>query len=163
MVLKKLTDELSRQMGLLQELQGVLERESRELADMKLDAMSEINDLKEELSQRIKTHADMLRQTIGEVAEREGLPAAATLGAVTAALKNKGNHEIPRLHRDLNLVAERVRQLLAMNGEIAERFAVSVKSSLDLVTRIINQSNIYGSSGGYQQRPTGSVMINREA
>ncbi|GCF83804.1 hypothetical protein GSbR_04040 [Geobacter sp. SVR] len=161
MVMKKLAEELSVHLGLLRELHELLERESRELADMKLDAMAEINDLKEELSQRIKEHAVSLRQAISSAAAREGLSATATLGAVAAAVKS--NQDIPRLHRDLNQVAERIRQRLAMNGEIAERFAASVKNSLDLLSRVINQSNIYGASGGYQQRPTGSVMINREA
>ncbi len=80
-----------------------------------------------------------------------------------AAYKQKGKKDVSRLHEELNRVAGRIRQLISINREIAERFAASVTSSLELLTRVINQSNIYGASGGYQQRPAGAVMINREA
>lgn len=163
MEIKKLTDELSAQLGLLKELQQLLQRETRELAEVKLAAMAEINVLKEELSKRIEAQGARLRQAISAVLACEGLPADGTLGQLAAKLEQQGRQEVSSLHGELNLLAERIRQALSVNREIAERFAASVKSSLELLARVINQSNIYGASGGYQQRPTGSVMINREA
>jgi hypothetical protein len=82
---------------------------------------------------------------------------------LAARLKAKGNREIPRLHAELNGAAVKIRQVAAVNRDIAERFAVSVTTSLTLLTRLINQSNTYGASGGYQQAAVGSVMINKEA
>ncbi len=49
-----------------------------------------------------------------------------------------------------------------MNLEVAQRFSSTVTLSLDLMTRLVNQSNMYG-TGGYQQRQTGAVIINMEA
>jgi len=162
MELKKLGEQLSGQLGLLQELLALLEQETRELGNIQLDAMAGINSRKEELSELIEAQADQLRLAIAAAVSAEGLPIGGSLGALAARLKQKGNSEIPVLHEELDRTAERVRQTLAVNREIAERFSASVSSSLGLLTRLINQSSIYGASGGYQQRPTGAVMINRE-
>lgn len=163
MEMKKLTDDLLMQLGLLKELLELLKREAHELAEVRLDAMTEINARKEELTKLIEAHGSQMRQTIIDAVAGAGLPAESTLGELAAHLKAQGKHEISRLHGDLNLVATLIRQALDVNREIAERFAASVKNSLDLLARVINQSSIYGATGGYQQRPTGSVMINREA
>jgi len=125
--------------------------------------MAEINTQKEEISSRIADHAEILRNTVKEAIFREGLSPNATLGELAYAIQKKGNREIARLYAELNAIADRVREVLAFNREIAERFAASVTSSLELITRLIKQSNTYGASGGYQQQPTSSVMINREA
>jgi len=163
MEINKLTDELSAQLGLLKELQLLLQRETGELAEVRLAAMAEINVLKEELSKRIEAQGVRLRQALSAALASEGLPADGTLGQLAAKLEQQGRQEVSRLHAETNLLAEQIRQALSVNREIAERFAESVKGSLDLLARVINQSNIYGASGGYQQRPAGSVMINREA
>ena len=64
---------------------------------------------------------------------------------------------------DVDRLAEQVRRSTTLNREIAERFTSMVADSLGLMTRLINQSNVYGASGGYLQRPATAVMINREA
>ena len=46
---------LSIQLKLLEELNSLLERETREFGDMNLDAMAEVNRLKEELTKRIES------------------------------------------------------------------------------------------------------------
>lgn len=162
MDLKKLGVQLSGQLGLLQELLVLLEQETRELGDIRLDVMAGINSRKEELSELIEAQAEQLRGAIAEAVLAEGLPVGESLGALAARLKQKGNRDIPLLHEELNRVVERIRQALVVNREIAERFSTSVSSSLGLLTRLINQSSIYGASGGYQQRTAGAVMINRE-
>lgn len=163
MAMHTLTAALEAQLHLLEEFLSLLNRETRELSDIHLDAMAEINSRKEDIAARIETHSALLRKEINEAAVREGLTAKATLGELAGICKQKGNRDISRLHQELNRVAERVRQAISINREIAERFAASVAGSLELLTRVINQSSIYGASGGYQQRPAGSVMINREA
>jgi flagellar biosynthesis/type III secretory pathway chaperone len=163
MAMHTLTAALESQLRLLEEFLSLLNRETRELSDIHLDAMAEINGLKEDIAARIETHSALLRKEIKEAAAREGLASKATLGELAGICKQKGNRDVSRLHQELNRVAERIRQAISINREIAERFSASVAGSLELLTRVINQSSIYGASGGYQQRPAGSVMINREA
>lgn len=163
MKIKKLSEALSVQQKDLEELLNLLERESRDLADVNIEAMVEINTKKEEVGARIQIHTATLRQLIGETAVDLGLSAASTLGELAARLKQQGNKEIPLQHEKLNKVAEQVQQVAAMNQEIAERFAATLNQSLNFLTRVLSQSTVYGASGGYQQRPTGAVMINMEA
>ena len=163
MAIKKLASVLAEQYSLLETLLALLIRETDELAEIHLDAISEINLQKEKLTADIDSYATPLRQAIREAVSFEGLPADATLGELAAKLKIKGNQEIPRLHAELNKTAARIQQVAAVNRDIAERFAASATNSLMLLTRLINQSNTYGASGGYQQPVAGSVMINREA
>lgn len=163
MTTTKLSDTLTVQLRLLEELLALLERETRELADIRLDAMAEINGLKEDVTKRIEEHTVPLRHVIGEVAASMGLPKDCPLGELAAHLGKQKNSEIPRLHRELNRVADRVQQVAMMNREIAERFVSTVNNSLGFLTRILNQSTVYGASGAYQQRQAGAVMINREA
>lgn len=163
MALPILITALQAQLQLLEEFYSLLSRETGELTAIHLEAMAEINSQKESVAARIETHSAVLRKEIAEAASREGLSATATLGDLAALYKQRGAKDVARLHGELNRVAEQIRQTIGINREIAERFAASVTGSLELLTRIINQTSTYGASGGYQQRPTGAVMINREA
>lgn len=164
MKVKKLTDILSIQLKLLEELLVLLERETPELAGVSLGVMDEINVLKEGLAARIEEHTAPLRRAIAEVAASLGLPQNTALGEVAALLGKQGNAELQRLHQELSKVAGQVRQVASMNRGIAERFVATVGTSLDFLARMLNQSKVYGASGGYQHRPSGAaVMINREA
>ena len=163
MELKALANALSIQSGYFRELATSLERETRELSDINLEAMAEVNKQKEEIAVKIESHTEPLRLAIKNVALREGLNSEISLRELASAFKKKGNLEIPRLYGELKELADKNRELLTINREIAEKFAESVGTTIELLTRIVNQSNFYGSSGGYQQRPTGSVLINREA
>lgn len=163
MTIDRLTATLETQFHLLEEFFDLLSRETRELSDIHLEAMAEINIRKEALAARIEEHSALLRKELEEAASCEGLSPKATLGELADRCSQKGKKEVSRLHGELNRVADRIRQTIGINREIAERFSASIASSLELLTRVINQSSIYGASGGYLQRPTGSVMINREA
>ena len=163
MAIYTLITTLETQLQLLEEFFTLLSRESRELSDVHLDAMTEINSQKESIAARIETHSALLRKDVEEAASREGLSPKATLGELAGTYSQRGNRAVSILHEELNRVADRIRQMLGINREIAERFAASVTTSLELLTRVINQSNTYGASGGYQQRPSGAVLINREA
>ena len=154
---------LETQLNLLQEFLDLLSRETGELSDIHLDAMADINSRKERIADRIQTHSAVLRKEMQVAAFREGLSPKTTLGELAGMRKKKGKMDLFRLYEELNRVADRIRQTIDINREIAERFAASVTTSLDLLTRVINQSNTYGASGGYKQRPSRAVMINREA
>ena len=161
--MKKLTDALGQQLDLLKELHGMLKRETGELSSIHMEAMAEINTAKEDISTRIYAHSAVVRVAIQEAAYREGLSQNASLGELAAGCHIKGNSEVAGLHSQLNSLAGQIKEQLDLNREIAEKFALSVGSSLDFISRIVNQTNTYGASGGYQQRPAGAVLINREA
>ena len=163
MEIKRLAEALAIQSKYFKQLAICLERETGELSNVNLDAMAERNKEKEEIAARIESHTEPLKKALMDVLQREGLDHDLTLGDLAAILKKKGNLEIPRLYSELKQLADRNRQLLVINKEIAEKFAESVGSTIEILTKVVNQSNFYGSSGGYQQRPTGSVLINREA
>lgn len=161
--MKNLIAALGQQLTELKELHGVLKRETNELSDVHIGAMAEINAQKEEISSRMYAHAAVLRAAIQEVAHREGLSSNTTLGEIASRCSQKGNPQVAGLHTELNGLADQVKELLALNRAIAEKFALSVGSSLDFISRIVNQTSTYGASGGYQQRSAGAVLINREA
>lgn len=159
----KLMTAVTTQTALLDELLALLERETVELSDVNIAAMTQINQAKEELLKKIAEHAPVMQQAISDMAAREGLSSDASLGVIAEHLANKGVTALRTKQSLLKTTADRITQVAAMNHEIAERFSETISTSLALITRLINQSNIYGASGGYQRRPTGAVMINREA
>lgn len=161
-MIKELINHLAAQLKLLEELLTVLERETHEMAGINLAAMAEINALKEDLSIRIEAHTVPLRPLIEEVAVSTGLRPGATLGELAVLMGNQENKEIPRLHQKLNHVAGRIQQVAAMNRDIAENFVKTVTLSLNFLSRIINQSQLYGASGGFQRNQTGAAIINRK-
>lgn len=163
MELTKVIDEVAAQTGVLNELLQVLERETAEMGDVNISAMNISNKTKEELIAKIVAHSPCLQRAISALAVREGLPESTTLAALAEFFAKRGNRELLVKQQQIHVTAERVKQVAALNFEIAERFVLSVTTSLDLITRLINQSNFYGASGGYQQRSAGAVMINREA
>ncbi|MDD2272969.1 MAG: flagellar protein FlgN [Desulfuromonadaceae bacterium] len=163
MELKKMLEEIAVQTQLLNELLQVLERETAEMGDVNINAMNLSNRSKEELTARIAEHTPSLQKAISAQAVREGLPGSASLGMVATHIAKRGNRELIAKQQQIHRTAERVKQVAALNREIAERFASSITTSLNLITRLVNQSNVYGASGSYQQRSAGAVMINREA
>lgn len=163
MELKKLIEEITVHTGLLHELLQVFERETVEMGDVNIAAMNVSNQAKEEWISKISGHTEQLKRAIAALAVREGLPSTAALGAVAEHVAKKGNRSLLAKQQEIRDTADRIQQVATLNREIAERFSASATSTLGLITRLINQSNVYGASGGYQQRPAGAVMINREA
>lgn len=163
MELKKLLETLAIEAALLDDLLALLERETAELGNIDIAAMAASNQDKEELINKITEHAPSLQQAVSACAVREGLAATTALGELAEHLAKKGSGELLSRQQQASKTADKIKQMAAMNQEIAERFSAMVTTSLGLITRLINQSNVYGASGGYQQRPAGAVMINREA
>jgi len=163
MAIDTLITALETQLHMLEEFLALLNRETTELSDIHLNAMAEINGLKENIAARIESHSAVVRKEIAEAGSQEGLSSKAMLSELADSYMRKGKKDIRRLYEELNRVADRIGQTISINREIAERFAASVTNSLGLLARVINQSNTYGASGGYLQRPNGAVLINREA
>lgn len=163
MELKKLIEEITVQTELLNDLLCVLERETVEMGDINIAAMNLSNHTKEELTERIAKQTPQVQRAILQLATREGLPGNVPLSTLAEHIAKRGNREVLAKQQQIRATSERVRKVASLNREIAERFSASVTSSLNLITRLVNQSNVYGASGGYQPRSTGAVMINREA
>lgn len=163
MSISGLAKELSQLLGYFRELEKCLEQETKDLSSINLESIAAINRQKEEIAAKVEARTEVLRRLLNDVSSALGLPADTSLGTLADKLRLRGNLEIPRLHKELNTVAEHNRVLLNLNREIAEKFSASVGNTLELLTKLINQSNTYGASGGYQQRQAGSVLINREA
>lgn len=163
MELKKLMEMLNLHDRLQNELLQVLERETAEMGDINISAMIASNQSKEILIGRIAEHSPALQLAIKELAAREGLTGTVSLGKLAENIAKRGNRELLIKQQQICGLAKRIQEVATMNGEIAERFVTSATTSLNLITRLVNQSNVYGASGGYMQRSAGAVMINREA
>jgi len=164
MELKNLMGAVVDQTVLLDELLALLERETGELGNVNVAAMTQTNLAKEELFRKISERSTSLQQNLAALAAKQGLPSETSLGAIAECFAKKGQEELHEKLNRLKKTADRIKQVATMNREIAERFASTISSSLNLISRVINQSNsVYGSSGGFQQRPAGAVMINKEA
>lgn len=163
MELKNLMTAVTTQAALLDELLALLERETAELSDVNIPAMTESNLAKEELIKRIAEHDPVMKQAISDMAIREGFSSDTSFGSIAEHLAKQGDAGLLTEQRRLKRTADRIRQVADMNHNIAERFASTIATSLKLVTRIINQSNVYGATGGFQKSHAGAVIINREA
>lgn len=163
MEIKKLIEAITVQTELLNELLQVLERETSEMANIDINAMNLSNQAKNELIARVAEHSQNLQRTTSALAVHEGLQATASLGAIAEHVAKKGNRQLLTALQQLGRIAEQLQEVTVLNSGIAERFVSNVTTALRLIASLINQSNVYGASGGYQQRPTGAVIINREA
>lgn len=151
---------LSVQLRLLEELYRILERETHELGEIRLEAMAGTNLEKEKLIGRIETHAEVLRQAIATAGSDLGLAPDATLAVVAATSRQK---DIAQSYHELLEAVQRVQRRAAMNHKIAVNFEATAGSTLDFLARLISQSSMYGASGSYLQGTSGAVMINRKA
>jgi flagellar biosynthesis/type III secretory pathway chaperone len=163
MELKKLIESIDVQAKLLNELLQVLDRETVEMGNVNIPAMAISNRSKEELAAKISEHSPLLQKAIAAFATQEGLPETTLLSALAEHVAKRGDKELLKKQKQIRETAISVQLVATLNREIAEHFASSAATTLSLITRLINQSNVYGASGTYQQRPTGAVMINREA
>jgi flagellar biosynthesis/type III secretory pathway chaperone len=160
MDVKLLEETLSNQLQLFEKLYMLLEQETDELARMNLEVIAVMNRQKDELTGCIEINNNSLRRIISTIASELGLAPGATLGAVALAIGKKG--DLLRLRHKLAAAAQRVQETAAVNCKISERFARTAGITLGFLGRLINRSSVYGASGGYLQRSSVSVMINRE-
>ncbi|HIJ80673.1 MAG TPA: hypothetical protein HPP76_03075 [Desulfuromonadales bacterium] len=163
MELKNLLNVISQHEQLLSELLVVLGRETTQMSSVDTAAMSDSDRLKEELIAKINLNSTALQKAISDVAVREGLASKSMLKTIAQQMAARGNRELLVRQEKLFGLVARVRQVSDLNREIAECFADSVATSLDLISRMINQSSFYGASGSYQRRSAGAMLVNREA
>ncbi|MDD2852895.1 MAG: flagellar protein FlgN [Desulfuromonadaceae bacterium] len=161
-MITRLKDILATQKRLMGELLALLERETSELLHINLDAMSEINSTKESMTVRINEHTIPLRQAVSEIATNSGLPLNASLVDVVSRLGKKGHKEIPRLYQDLNSLAKQVKNVTALNMDIAERSVAMIKNTLFILAQILDQSSTYDASGSYYKWQVDGIIISKD-
>jgi len=144
----------------LKQLYRVLERETEELGNISLEAMARTNLEKEKLMGQIETNAEAFRQAIAAAGADAGLAPGVTLAEVAAGSRQK---DMAKLYQELLAAVQGVQRRAATNHRIAANFKTTTGSTLNFLARLINQSSMYGASGGYQQGMSGAVMINRKA
>lgn len=162
MLIEKLKGILFIQLKLMEELCSLLERETPELLSVNIDAIVEINALKESATERINEHTDPLRQTISEIAVSSELPSNATLVEVVTHLGKQGYKEVPALYQDLNTQAKQVRHMAALNHDIAEQSAAMVKNALRILTQLLEQAITYCASGNYEHWQDEGIIIDND-
>lgn len=158
----KLKDILCVQLKLMEELLSILKQERSALLDIDLDALAEINESKESTIASINSHTSALRQAVEAVATDLELPSNTPFVDVVVQLGKQGNMDIPRLYQDLNGLAIQVREVAALNQEIAEHSISVIKSALRIFAHILHQSTTYDHSGGYYQWQVDAIMVNHK-
>lgn len=163
MKLNELLDTLAVQSALLDELLAVFERETVEMGEVNVSGMADVNQAKETLINKIAEISQSVQQAVSGLAVSYGLASATSLKDIAGHLAQKGDGQLLLKLQRLSGTTDKIKQAAALNMEIAERFSSTITTSLTLITRLINQSNVYGATGGYQRNNAGAVMINREA
>jgi flagellar biosynthesis/type III secretory pathway chaperone len=160
----RLTDILTQQVAVLQELQQVLQQEQQAIVDLDTAGMELLNSRKEELLLRQRTVADTLRQTMSETAAALKLPGSATLSELIDAMPASMKAQIQPLQQTARQAGASVSVLANQNRGMLERFLSVVNDSLGFILRILNTSNTYGVRGTYlSNTQAGAVMVSKEA
>ena len=150
-MIEKLKEILFTQLQLMGELLALLKRETPELLGVNLEAIAEINDLKESTTARIEEYTEPLRQTILDVIASFKFPKKATLVEVVTLLGQQGYEDIPRLFQDLNTQAKQVQRAAAVNQEVAEISLSNLEVALIILAQLLDQSWTYCFSGKYEK------------
>lgn len=160
--IEKLKELINVQFKLMEELLSILKQEETALLNVDLEALAEINELKESAMVNINTHTNPLRETVETIATFLGLPSGTPFVDVVIQLGKQGFMEIPRMYQDLKGLATLVREAAAVNLEIAEESVAMIKCALLLLAHIVDQSTTYNFSGGYYQWQVDAIMINKK-
>lgn len=160
----RLTDVLTQQVVVLQELQQVLQQEQKAIVGLDADEMELLNSQKEKLLIRQRAVADTLRQTMTETAAELRLPGSATLTEIIDAMPAPMKAQVQPLQHSARQAGASVSVLASQNRGMLERFLSVVNDSLGFILRILSTSNTYGVRGTYlANTQAGAVMVNREA
>ncbi|NJD37901.1 MAG: flagellar protein FlgN [Geobacter sp.] len=160
----RLTDVLTRQVAVLQELQQVLQQEQKAIVGLDTAEMELLNSRKEELLNRQRTVADTLRQAMTETAAELRLPGSATLTEIIDAMPASAKAQVQPLQQSARQTGSSVSIVAGQNRRMLEQFLGVVNDSLGFILRILNTSNTYGVRGTYlPNHQAGAVMVSKEA
>lgn len=160
----RLTEILSEQVRLLQQLQQTLQDEQKAIAALDTDVMETLNIQKEQLISRQRSTAETLRAVMAETANRLGVPAAATLSELIEKMPPTMKAQLEPLQLNAKQIGSSVSVLANQNRGMLERFLGVVNDSLAYILRILNTSNTYGVRGTYLgNTQAGAVMVSKEA
>ncbi|ACD96982.1 flagellar protein FlgN [Trichlorobacter lovleyi] len=160
----RLTDILSEQLMVLNELQKTLNDEQKAIANLDTPLMEVLNNQKELLIARQRTIAENLRAALTETAGQLGMPPSVTLSEMLEKMPASMRARVEPLQQAVKQTGSAVSVVANQNRGMLERFLGVVNESLSFILRILNTSNTYGVRGTYlNNTQSGAVMINREA
>lgn len=160
----RLTDVLTQQVTVLQELQQVLQLEQKAILDLDTAEMELLNSRKEELLIRQRAAADTLRLAMSETAAELRLPGSATLSEIIDAMPVPMKAQVQPLQQAVRQTGSSVSVVAGQNRQMLEQFLGVVNDSLGFILRILNTSNTYGVRGTYlPNHQAGAVMVSKEA
>lgn len=160
----RLTDVLSEQVTVLNELQQTLQDEQKAIAGLDTQRMEILNSQKEQLLSRQRTVAETLRGVMSETAGQFGLSSSATLSELIEKMPAAMKVQVEPLQQAAKQTGSAVSVLANQNRGMLERFLGVVNESLSFILRILNTSSTYGVRGTYLSNvQTGAVMVSKEA
>ncbi len=155
---------LAMQQACLQELYNLLKDEEQAIITVDTDRMNALNLLKESVNNRQRSIMLEGKEVLAAIARKAGLPQNATISQVIEKMEPRQQAELNVLHNGMTELAAKVKYTANNNRGMLERFLATVNDSLAFILRILNSSNIYGSSGVYLNHGrTSAMMVNREA
>jgi len=160
MDMNMLEEKLRSQLQLYEQLRRLLEEETGALVRKKLDDMENITGQKNQLSEDIQEADASLRRIVSLLATERGFAPEVPLATIVASM---GKQKISLLCRRLAETWQRIQDVSSLNGAISSQFIRTAQLAQESLCKLINNSNMYGASGGYVWRNSGSIMINKEA
>ena len=160
----RLTETLSEQLTILNELQQTLQDEQRAIVNIDTPLMETLNSQKELLIARQRKVTEKLRTVMAETARQLGLSPAVTLGELVEKMPMSMKTQVEPLQLAAKQSSSAVSALANQNRGMLERFLGVVNESLGFILRILNTSNTYGVRGTYlSNAQSGAVMVSKEA
>jgi flagellar biosynthesis/type III secretory pathway chaperone len=160
----RLTEVLTEQLVVLNELQLALQDEQKAIVSLDTALMQAINSQKEQLVNRQRKAAELLRGVLSESAAQYGLPSSATLSEIIEKMPSSMRVQVEPLQQATKQVGSAVSVQANQNRGMLERFLGVVNDSLGFILRILNTSNTYGVRGTYlSNQQAGAVMVSKEA
>lgn len=155
---------LAMQQACLQELYTLMKEEEQAIVGVDTERLNELNLRKESVLQRQRAILTEGKQLLSTIARHSGLSQNYTIVQVIDRMEPGHQAELHVLYNGLSELAERIRVVAKNNKSMLERFLSTVNESLAFILRVLNSSNMYGSSGAYLNHGrTAAMMVNREA
>lgn len=160
---QELKTKLETQLVVYTNLQQLLLDEQEAISNLDTSKMDQLNKGKEELVVQQKQSTEILRGLLAKLASQLALPVGSNLGTIVTAAPKEAQPSLQYLKTEIGRISTELKKLADQNRAILERFLGTVNESLGFLTRTLNSSNMYGSSGTYRTERTGAMIVNREA
>jgi flagellar biosynthesis/type III secretory pathway chaperone len=160
---QELKTKLEAQLVVYKSLQQLLLDEQEAIGNLDTTRMDQLNKGKEDLVVQQRQSTEILRSLLAKLTKQLALPAGSNLGAIVTSAPKEAQPALQYLKTEISRISTELKNLADQNRAVLERFLGTVNESLGFLTRTLNSSNMYGSSGTYRTERTGAMIVNREA